>query len=230
MISRLSFSHPKYLIVADLKTELEKRGLSTEGLKADLINRLQARLDEEEFGLEETAISPTAAVETSTKTKTNEFAAVDSSSIPKDEEEKQTTVVKESLAKTDAKPPETNSATEEMSKADDSRTAATNSLLDKDLSFEEKKRQRAKRFNIPVHTKQEEEEEEKAAGKSKKGKKGGKSRDPGKRQKVETTATAEPKLSKEEIEKRLARAEKFGGDEKQIDELKAMLRQYRFQS
>jgi len=40
----------KKMKVSDLRIELSKRDLMTTGLKGDLINRLQARLDEEEFG------------------------------------------------------------------------------------------------------------------------------------------------------------------------------------
>jgi hypothetical protein len=50
-----------------------------------------------------------------------------------------------------------------------------------------------------------------------------------KKQKKETAAAEKPLLPKEEIEKRLERAKKFGtGDAKETDDLKAMLRAHRF--
>jgi len=44
--------------VSELRGELSKRGLSTDGLKADLVTRLQQRLDEEEFGMDDGFAAP----------------------------------------------------------------------------------------------------------------------------------------------------------------------------
>ncbi|RLN74421.1 hypothetical protein BBJ28_00022641, partial [Nothophytophthora sp. Chile5] len=44
--------NPKKMKVSELRAALESRGLSSNGLKTELIQRLELALDEEEFGSE----------------------------------------------------------------------------------------------------------------------------------------------------------------------------------
>ena len=55
---------PKKMKVADLRAALQERGLSTDGFKAVLADRLQVVLDEAEFGLDEPAAPGAPSSET----------------------------------------------------------------------------------------------------------------------------------------------------------------------
>ena len=223
--------------VAELREELQKRGLPTDGLKADLVTRLQARLDEEEFGL---AAAPEASAEApapaAAAPAVEAEAPAPAAAAPVEEE-------KPAAAAKEAEEPKEAEKTEEAAAAAEAPSAADAE------SFAAKKAARAARFGIPVV-------EVKGKPTPNKGKKQGKGKNrgggggrggdgtPGKRkggggggsakkkqkkqhQGGQKKPAEKPLLPKEEIEKRLKRAEKFGTTHG-VDELKAMLRKHRF--
>lgn len=246
--------------VSDLRGALSRRGLSTEGLKADLVNRLQARLDEEEFGMDE--IVPPASTNTGVAkvvSPPKESPAISPSSkvvqesVPEKEEdeivgenEKAVEVSEES--KEEEKKPTTPATSLPEQKKEEQKpgdTSIEKESSQKKKSFEEAKAARAKRFGIPIHAgKRQKGDEENNDKRQKTGKplqvKNDNLKEPEKKKsklsltkKEPETNTAKSPLTKEEIEQRIKRISRFGtpatGENlKKLDELKAMLRLYRF--
>ena len=144
--------------VSDLRAALSLRGLSTEGLKVDLVNRLQARLDEEEFGMvdapvagatappaaeeaapiKETPVIPAAAAAAEVPAK-EKVSAADAGETKNDKDEEKPVEEKEKPVEEKEKP------VEEKEKPVEEPVKIT-----KDMTFEEKKRARAARFGIPL--------------------------------------------------------------------------------
>mmetsp|Transcript_29912 Transcript_29912/g.49360 ORF Transcript_29912/g.49360 Transcript_29912/m.49360 type:complete len:274 (+) Transcript_29912:126-947(+) len=158
----------KKMKVSDLRAALSKRDLSTEGLKVDLVNRLQARLDEEEFGMVDappvTGTTPKAAPAAVTADKEDDapkeeapVAVVAAAAAAIKEGEKTTTPPAKEEATTAITKDETPAAEEEKAAAPAAAAEQQPPLkpdptvkTNKDMTFEEKKAARAARFGISV--------------------------------------------------------------------------------
>lgn len=139
--SRRERMDPKTLKVAELRAELERRGQPTSGLKAELVDRLQLALDEEEFGL--TAPVEQEAVNAETTTTAAEVVAEEPAAAAQEEAEEEEEPPAGEEAVEEAEPAAT-TAEAFLEKA-----AVTPENVDPE---EEKKRKRAARFGIPLVT------------------------------------------------------------------------------
>lgn len=204
--------------MSDLKAELEKRGLSVDGKKPDLVNRLQARLDEEEFGLVPAfggtdADSPKGAATAATVPVPVTVPPPETiEAVVKSPSEE---VLKSQSAKPEATspdpPPAASQSKPNLAKpgpaTTDPETSQNTQTVDlkakgKELTFEEKLKLRAERFQLPAIKADDE-------SKGKRGPIAGATRG-GKKAKVDDDTVPPPPLSADELEKRKKREARFG--------------------
>jgi len=249
-ITRQFFSktNQSKIIVVDLREALSKRGLSTDGLKADLVNRLQARLDEEEFGMIDMGIAtpsvdPTPApapVQNSIPTPAPvEDATVTNPPSSTALQEITQGTAKEAMETTESEPKNMPTSAEAITTDSSKIVNSTPETKQKSplpttstKSLEEKKKERAARFGIPLVPKKTNDNSKSVGSQSNKkhlvnsqsvGSVGSK-----------TGGNTKETLSEEEILRRIKRAKKFGTDAEkdsmQYEHLKKAKRAKRFQT
>lgn len=251
----------KKMKVSELRDALSKRGLATVGLKADLVNRLQARLDEEEFGcLESTAATgPIDSEDIYEDNGVHKEVYVQQLSRKVDENDdsednvgidanlvRKKYIVNSSECVVIQEISDEFLCEEKNDKVKNNLHAHNHkdigvrpckrkesSYISKEMTSAEKKTMRLSRFgsilsgNVLVN-------ENKQIIEKRRIQKLNSSKDHSCNKMYKVAKQRELgrngiKIPKEEIEARLKRAHKFGtGDSKQIDDLKAMLRTYRF--
>lgn len=245
----------KKMKVADLRAELEKRSIDSSGLKVDLQQRLQLALDEEEFGVGPTAAAtePTTLVEIAQESE-NPTSEPENPVVPVDQPETETEDLQpeetpeetpgqdeEENEKTNAETVDVAEEKENMESADVSEAAEVseeNKRIERakrfgiEPSLEQKKMERAKRFNLPVNDEPKTGDGIDPQILKKRAKRFGlpdpEEEEMKKRARAERFGAAQAKVAAEELQRRTERAKRFGMPLPEDDEAKKAMRAARF--